>query len=87
MRFIIKHLSNGNMPYGVSIVASDSTLLPILKSIISNIDTISVRVYENNENGRIIFSSATYEDIDGELINCNTIDEFKLLLRVKSSLK
>ena len=70
------------MPYGPHIHACAQSLLPNLKSLLSDVDTISVRVHENNSSGRIIFSTANYEDTDGLLINCNTYHEFKLLNRI-----
>lgn len=82
MVFDIHFVSMGNAPYGVDVVASDSTIIPILKSMVNNEDAISIRVRENNENGRIIFSTATYMGLDGTLINENTHDEFNLLKKV-----
>lgn len=79
MVFDIYFLNHKNMPYGAHIHASDESLLPNIKSLLSDVDTISIRVHENNSSGRIIFSTANYEDADGLLVNCNTYDEFQLL--------
>ena len=75
MVFDIYFVNYKNIPYGAHIHACDESLL-------SDVDTISVRVHENDSSGRIIFSTANYEDTDGLLINCNTYDEFKLLNRI-----
>lgn len=69
------------MPYGIDIHANDSTIKMILNNLVSDIETISIRVRENDNNGRIIFNTADYEDIEGNLINSNTIDEFKLIVK------
>lgn len=79
MVFDIHFVSLANAPYGVDIVGTDSTIISILNGMVNNVDAISIRIRENNENGRIIFSTATYMGIDGDLINENTIDEFNLL--------
>ena len=83
MVFDIYFVNYKNIPYGAHIHACDESLLPNLKSLLSDVDTISVRVHENTSSGRIIFSTANYEDTEGLLINCNTYDEFKLLNRIK----
>lgn len=82
MVFDIYFLNHNNMPYGAHIHACDESLLPNIKRLLSDVDTISIRVHENNSSGRIIFSTANYEDADGLLVNCNTYDEFQLLNRV-----
>ena len=82
MVFDIYFVNYENIPYGAHIHAWDDSLVPNLKSLLSDVDTISVRVHENNSRGRIIFSKANYKKTDGLLINCNTYDEFKLLNRI-----
>jgi hypothetical protein len=82
MVFDIHFVSMGNAPYGVDVVGTDSTLITILKEMVNNEDAISIRIRENNQYGRIIFSTATYMGIDGALINENTHDEFNLLKKV-----
>jgi hypothetical protein len=69
------------MPYGVDIIANDNTIKMTLEHLLSDIETISIRVRENDEHGRIIFNSADYEDVEGSLINSNTIDEFNLIVK------
>lgn len=81
MNFVVHHVSQKNMPYGIDIHANDSTIKMILNNLLSDIETISIRVRENDNDGRIIFNTADYEDIDGNLINSNTIDEFKLIVK------
>lgn len=82
MVFDIHFTTNLNMPYGVDIVATDTTIIPILRSMVNNDEAISIRIRENNKNGRIIFSTAEYESIDGKLINEMTHDEFNLLKKI-----
>lgn len=82
MVFDIHFVSMTNAPYGYDIVATDTTIIPILKGMVNNEDAISIRIRENNEYGRIIFSTATYLDTDAKLINENTHDEFNLLKKI-----
>ena len=83
MVFDIYFVNYKNIPYCAHMHACDEALLPNVKSGLRDGDTSSVRVHENTSRGRIIFSTANYEDTEGLLINCNTYDEFKLLNRIK----
>ena len=82
MVFDIHFVSMGNAPYGVDVVGTDATIITILAGMVNNEDAISIRIRENNQYGRIIFSTATYMSVDGTLINENTHDEFNLLKKV-----
>lgn len=79
MTYFIHQTTNLNIPYGIDVTANDSNISNILKNIINDIETISIRIRENNEDGNIIFSTAEYESIDGELVNEMTYDKFNLL--------
>lgn len=82
MTYFIHQTTNLNIPYGMDITANDNNIGNVLKNMINDIETISIRIKENSENGDIIFSTSEYESIDGELINELTYDKFNLLNKV-----
>lgn len=82
MTYFIHQTTNLNIPYGMDITANDNNISDVLKNMINDIETISIRIKENNENGDIIFSTSEYESIDGELVNEMTYDKFNLLNKV-----
>lgn len=82
MTYFIHQTTNLNIPYGMDITANDNNIANVLKNMINDIETISIRIKENNENGDIIFSTSEYESIDDELVNEMTYDKFNLLNKV-----
>lgn len=82
MTYFIHQTTNLNIPYGMDITANDNNIVNVLKNMINDIETISIRIKENSENGDIIFSTSEYESIDGELVNEMTYDKFNLLNKV-----
>lgn len=82
MTYFIHQTTNLNIPYGMDITANDNNIANVLKNMINDIETISIRIKENSENGDIIFSTSEYENIDGELVNEMTYDKFNLLSKV-----
>jgi len=82
MTYFIHQTTNLNIPYGMDITANDNNISDVLKNMINDIETISIRIKENGENGDIIFSTSEYESIDGELVNEMTYDKFNLLNKV-----
>lgn len=82
MTYFIHQTTNLNIPYGMDITANDNNIANVLKNMINDIETISIRIKENGENGDIIFSTSEYESIDGELVNEMTYDKFNLLSKV-----
>ena len=82
MTYFIHQTTNLNIPYGMDITANDNNISNVLKNMINDIETISIRIKENGENGDIIFSTSEYESIDGELVNEMTYDKFNLLSKV-----
>lgn len=82
MTYFIHQTTNLNIPYGMDITANDNNIANVLKNMINDIETISIRIKENSENGGIIFSTSEYESIDGELVNEMTYDKFNLLSKV-----
>lgn len=82
MTYFIHQTTNLNIPYGMDTTANDNNIGNVLKNMINDIETISIRIKENNENGDIIFSTSEYESIDGELVNEMTYDKFNLLNKV-----
>lgn len=82
MTYFIHQTTNLNIPYGMDITANDNNINDVLKNMIDDIETISIRIKENSENGDIIFSTSEYESIDGELVNEMTYDKFNLLNKV-----
>lgn len=82
MTYFIHQTTNLNIPYGMDITANDNNIANVLKNMINDIETISIRIKENGENGDIIFSTSEYESIDGELVNEMTYDKFNLLNKV-----
>lgn len=82
MTYFIHQTTNLNIPYGMDITGNDNNISDVLKNMINDIETISIRIKENSENGDIIFSTSEYESIDGELVNEMTYDKFNLLNKV-----
>ena len=82
MTYFIHQTTNLNIPYGMDITANDNNISNVLKNMINDIETISIRIKENGENDDIIFSTSEYESIDGELVNEMTYDKFNLLSKV-----
>ena len=82
MTYFIHQTTNLNIPYGMDITANDNNIANVLKNMINDIETISIRIKENSENGDIIFSTSEFESIDGELVNEMTYDKFNLLNKV-----
>jgi hypothetical protein len=82
MTYFIHQTTNLNIPYGMDITANDNNIANVLNNMINDIETISIRIKENSENGDIIFSTSEYESIDGELLNEMTYDKFNLLSKV-----
>jgi hypothetical protein len=82
MTYFIHQTTNLNIPYGMDVTANDNNIANVLNNMINDIETISIRIKENSENGDIIFSTSEYESIDGELLNEMTYDKFNLLSKV-----
>ena len=82
MTYFIHQTTNLNIPYGIDVMANDNNISDVLKNMINDIETVSIRIREDNEDGTIIFSTSEYESIDGELVNEMTYDKFNLLNKV-----
>lgn len=76
MSYLIHHTSYLNMPFGEDIEVNETNLSYTVNSLIKNIDTISIKVRQNDE---IVFSTCSYESVNDELINENTIDKLNIL--------
>lgn len=70
----VHYTSNLNMPIGEDFYVNDNNISNILSVLIKDEEVVSIKVREGSEFGNIVFSTASYESIENNLINEMTYD-------------